>query len=344
VNKKNFMVGLTVLVAAGIFAWMILRFGAKTASIFAPPQEQVQIDAPRVDGLAEGSPLTYQGVVVGRVLHLQRNASGNGITVLALLSTQPPVPVNVNAEIEITNLLSSTATVSLELRKDLKTGVYQRPVFLKPGTPYPVIHAAYVGLQLQLFPPTYGNTAEQIAHAATAIADFGQEVRQRQILLHLDQAVQNVNAQATRAGQVLQSIQEVLGDPNIQHDLRQVVANALKVSEQWVQFSNGLPKLLQQASQVEANANGAITHVQGRVDELSKQIGDQLTEVSRLLDSVHSIAEKINQGQGTAGLLLNDPKLYQGLVDASRQLNVDLQDLDRLMEQWEQEGVPLKLK
>ena len=46
---------------------MILQFGAKGASIFSAPQSSVEIDAPRVDGLSEGSALTYQGVVVGRI-------------------------------------------------------------------------------------------------------------------------------------------------------------------------------------------------------------------------------------------------------------------------------------
>jgi hypothetical protein len=41
---------------------------------------------------------------------------------------------------------------------------------------------------------------------------------------------------------------------------------------------------------------------------------------------------------------MNDPRLYQSLVDTSRELNATVTDLRLLIEQWEQEGVPLKLK
>jgi hypothetical protein len=40
---------------------------------------------------------------------------------------------------------------------------------------------------------------------------------------------------------------------------------------------------------------------------------------------------------------VNDPKLYQGLVDVTQQLNLTVTDLRRLVQQWEQEGVSLKL-
>ena len=40
---------------------------------------------------------------------------------------------------------------------------------------------------------------------------------------------------------------------------------------------------------------------------------------------------------------MNDPKLYQALVDSSRELNATIVDLKRLVEQWEQEGLHFKL-
>jgi hypothetical protein len=54
--------------------------------------------------------------------------------------------------------------------------------------------------------------------------------------------------------------------------------------------------------------------------------------------------EKVDKGQGTAGQLVNDPKLYQSLNDTARQLDKTVADLQRLIEQWEQEGIDLRLK
>ena len=42
--------------------------------------------------------------------------------------------------------------------------------------------------------------------------------------------------------------------------------------------------------------------------------------------------------------MVNDPKLYQSLVDSARELNLTIVDLRRLIDQWEQEGASIKLK
>jgi hypothetical protein len=69
-----------------------------------------------------------------------------------------------------------------------------------------------------------------------------------------------------------------------------------------------------------------------------------MLQVSKSLDSIQAITGKVNAGEGTAGMLVNDPKLYQSLVENSRELNLTITDLRRLVDQWEQEGVTLKLK
>jgi hypothetical protein len=42
-------------------------------------------------------------------------------------------------------------------------------------------------------------------------------------------------------------------------------------------------------------------------------------------------------------LLLNDGKLYAGLVDVARELKGTTTDLQRLIDQWEQDGLSLNL-
>ncbi|KKL46294.1 hypothetical protein LCGC14_2346990, partial [marine sediment metagenome] len=63
-----------------------------------------------------------------------------------------------------------------------------------------------------------------------------------------------------------------------------------------------------------------------------------------LLTSLHRSAERIESGQGTAGKLINDPRLYEDLVEATGQLKTTLETLQKLLEKWDAEGVNLKLK
>ena len=80
-----------------------------------------------------------------------------------------------------------------------------------------------------------------------------------------------------------------------------------------------------------------------RIDQIGAQLGDRLAQMSTLLSTFQSVANKINQGQGTAGQLVNDPKLYEGLVETTRQLNATIADLQRLVQQWEEEGVSVRV-
>lgn len=343
-GRKNFMIGLTVAAALSIFVWMVLRFGTKTAGLFAPPQQDVVLDAPRVDGLSEGSPLTYQGVTVGRVIRLERNASGNGVSVYATIDTRPPVPMNIHAEVVTTNLIGGGAAIALELNKSFKTGADEEPRFAEPGTPRLRIPAVYVGLKLNLLPPQYEDVAVRISRAASAIADASDQISQRHVVEHLDQTIQSANDQITTAGRVLRNIEDILGDAKVQTDLRQTIANARKTSEQLARFSADLPKLSQQASGVLSDAHATLMDAQGHLDDLSRQLAGSLANASAVLDTIHDISQKIDKGQGTAGLLVNDPKLYVALLESSKQLNTNLLDLQRLLEQWEQDGLSLKVK
>ena len=45
-----------------------------------------------------------------------------------------------------------------------------------------------------------------------------------------------------------------------------------------------------------------------------------------------------------AQYVVNDPKLYESLVDSAKELNATISDFKRLVEQWEQEGISFKLK
>jgi ABC-type transporter Mla subunit MlaD len=86
-----------------------------------------------------------------------------------------------------------------------------------------------------------------------------------------------------------------------------------------------------------------VTKTQAHVDDISKNIDDRLLQVSRLLEQFQSIAGKIDQGKGTAGMLVNDSKLYENLAETSKELDQTVKALKGLIDQWTDEGVYLHL-
>ena len=96
--------------------------------------------------------------------------------------------------------------------------------------------------------------------------------------------------------------------------------------------------------QVEAQMESEVSQVRLEVDrDRAKDYGLAPGDVARLLETFQSVAGKIDHGQGTAGMLVNDNKLYQSLVDTAQEIKLTVNDLKLLIEQWTQEGVSLKL-
>jgi phospholipid/cholesterol/gamma-HCH transport system substrate-binding protein len=144
--------------------------------------------------------------------------------------------------------------------------------------------------------------------------------------------------------QDLKGVGDYVNDPKIGADLRASLENIRHISEKISKFTDRLDGIGDQASGAITDARTTVQDAKTDVEKLSRQVDDRMLEVAKALESVNSIITKVNTGQGTAGQLLNDPRLYQSLVDNSRELNATILDLKRLIEQWEQEGVTLKLK
>jgi len=176
-------------------------------------------------------------------------------------------------------------------------------------------------------------------------------VRESNLIPQLSQTVVSVREQVVKAGALIDSMQGVVGDPTLQGDVKSAITSFRATAETAASITQSLKNLGQQVNDLTAegkvtikSAQGTIATVDVRIDDLSKSLSSRLEEISAVLKSVQQITTKVDAGQGTAGQLVNDPKLYEGLVDSAKLLNATITDLKRLVEQWEQEGVSLKLK
>jgi phospholipid/cholesterol/gamma-HCH transport system substrate-binding protein len=322
------MVGATVLIGLVVLAWMILQFGGKVVTPLAPARLGVQFDTPRADGLAEGSQVTYRGVSVGQVTAITRSSDGKNVVIKAEIDTQPPLPANVRGEIRTMGLIGTGAQLAVELTDPEPQGQ------LHPGDH---IATAYMGGFSSMLPPEF-------AEAAAEFRKVAEQLRQSKLVEHIDEQVQH-------AGKMIDSIQKYTDDEKNRQNLQASIENmrtatetANRISKNLEEFSTNLNKISDDTRGAITDARATIQKTDTRIDDIAKQSMARLEQISKLLEQFQSIAGKIDKGQGTAGALVNDPKLYQGLVDTTQELKLTIADLRRLAEQWEQEGLSLKMK
>jgi phospholipid/cholesterol/gamma-HCH transport system substrate-binding protein len=262
--------------------------------------------------------MTYRGVIVGKVNAIKRAEDGKSVVVDAEVDRKPPLPANLEGEITIISALGGTSMMVLQLVGPEEKGR------LEPGAQ---IHAHFVGLAM--LPPEF--------------AELARELRVTSAQFRESKIIDNVNEQVTRAGKLLESTNQLISDPKLREDIKATMSNIRQASETINRIGGKVDKLADEASTTMGDVRKAVNNTSANVDTIAKQTGDRLTQISKTLDHFQSIAAKIDNGQGTAGQLVNDPKLYQALVDSSRELNATITDLKRLVEQWEQEGLHFKL-
>ena len=151
--------------------------------------------------------------------------------------------------------------------------------------------------------------------------------------------------------EAMRALNDVVGDPEVKANLKQSLKNitaatetANKIAGNLEKFSRDLQAIGDETTITIKNAQGTIDKAGTHVDDLARKIDERMLQVAKLLSSFQSIAQKIDDGKGTAGALVNDKRLYESLVLTSEQLNEMMKDLNRLVEQWEQEGATFKLR
>lgn len=318
-KKRNLIVGVVVLFSILALAWMILKFSSQTFSSMFAKTMPFKIEADRADGLSEGSTIMYLGVPVGRVTGIHRLGTNRGVMIDAVLNEGEQLPKNITGYIRPQGALGTSAFIGFETRIDPVTKKPQEPSSEKLTTGEKVMA---VNRNTGFLPPEF--------------ADVARTVQEQKLVQHLDETI-------SRAGDALQSFNKLISDQKLRTDLANTLESASKTGENLQKFTLRLDVLATQTEEALKSFRQTADISGKRVDELSRQVGDRMTQLGDLLEKVNSIATRVDKGEGTLGLMISDARLYESFVDTGKTLSLTAGDLRRLVDQWEKEGLTLKL-
>ena len=345
-NKRNLMVGIVVLGGMGVLAWMILKFANQAATFFLTKGTRVTVVSDRADGVSEGSAVYYRGVNVGRVLAVNLT-DDQTVRIGVIIDQDRPVPANVEGIIRTGNLLSASASIFLE-------PVHQVAAQVDAAATAPT---SSPGRMLQ-----EGDVLKATMPSGNALLpeEFNESLREfqeRKLIQHVDEAIVTIREQAIKAGQLMDSIREITGDQEVRGDLRQTMSNlrtateqATRVAQNLEKFSGDLNGLSKQASETITDVHAAVADARKtletsnrQVELTAKNVNGRIEQIGKLLEQFQGMAAKVQRGEGTAGMLINDARLYENMAATAADLNLMVADLRRLVQQWEQEGISFKL-
>jgi phospholipid/cholesterol/gamma-HCH transport system substrate-binding protein len=328
---KNVAVGLTVIVALALLGGMILIFAGVPGLLTGG--YQVRITLPEAGGVVEGDRVYLSGIPVGKIkdIGFLGGDATRGIVVVATIEHDVNLPANITAEVRQQFVGgASIALVPLEPPARDEQG----KLVLLPR------RGAVIAGKVQS-----GDIIAQLRPAVDAIQTLAANLN----AMLTDTQAQTAPSTGPTTIATQPSVREILTRINTAVE----AAGAMMDADNQANFKAALANL----AKASASANEAMTaarefikkadkQVEGtsaRVDELVDKFITGSERLSEVLASLNRAVTKIESGEGTAGRFLNDPRLYNTLVDSVTNLDQLVKDLQKLVEEWRASGVKVKM-
>lgn len=153
----------------------------------------------------------------------------------------------------------------------------------------------------------------------------------------LNPTIENVNRTIKNLDSTIKKIGTIFDDnanKNISAILKELAETSARLNAMLKPGTGSLAKTMQNIEGTTRNLNqnndsitALINNITKVSNDLSKaQIEKSITALSSAAENLNSILLSVKEGKGTAGMIMNDKKLYENLNSTANSLNVLLQD------------------
>jgi len=243
----------------------------------------------QVEGLSPSSAVTISGLQIGSVTNIKIRNDAKLVVTMNIKNDFPFSKTSI-AEIYGGDLIGGKSIAIVPDFKNKKQAI-------SGDTLQGEIEAGLLELvndqlaPLQTKVESVVSSVDTLVRSVNYVMDTGTRESIKKSINDFNKTVMHLNSTAENVDFVLSENLE---------DIQTTIHNASETSKKLKQFSDTLSKV-----------------------ELNKMVND----IDKTLVSIQNITQKIDQGDGSLGKLINDDKLYVNLEKASKQLEELLQDL-----------------
>lgn len=296
--SKEIKVGLSIVIAAVVF-FAGLRF-FQNVPIFKSSYA-LKTEFEDAGGLVAGNPVLMKGVNIGTVETVRLDLKDQVVRINFRVEEDVSVPEGSYAEATGFSALSG-------VRLSITPGPASNPS-LPPGSTIPG--------------PPEGGILEQLSNAGPRLVQSADStLTDASVAMQaLSQKLNNPNSNLNSLIQALDATSRNLADATDQETLGRTLDNLRAVTEDLRRLSGESEAAEDSLSQ--NNLGQTMARLNRSLDKLDRN----LANLERSTVALGDITEKMNNGDGTAGRLINDPSLYNKLDSAATQANSLLRDL-----------------
>jgi len=299
------IVGVFVIIAVIAFFWMVFKFGDLPGFVSEIKSFEIRIQFPTAPGVQRDTPVRLCGYQIGTVTQV------NPPTVLQDLDTKQSyyqTLVIVSIDNRFKNNIPDNVTAKLVTRG---------------------LGSSYIDLEVLSLEAPKGKVLVEgsLLQGSTGVSNefFPAETQKKleELIVNISEFVKNSN--------------EIVGNSENQSNLKATLANLSEASKHAIESM----KTLQEAT---AAGRTLIQNVDNRTDRLTESLVVTSDKLAQVMTNLDSILVKINEGQGTAGKLVNDGRLYEQFLQNSKELDILLKEIRLFVTESKKKGIPFKLK
>jgi phospholipid/cholesterol/gamma-HCH transport system substrate-binding protein len=318
----QFRVGVVVLATAIIAGILIVLFGDLPSLVQATYPLKMRFADAR--GIADGTPVRKNGILVGRVSDVTLDERG-GVSVVAEIDSY--VPVYRDEQPRIATTLLGDAEIQLVpgvirpprqrvAEDEVLTGAVSRD-------PFDMVTA---------LEPKLGSALESLTEASVAVTKLSGDIDR--LLLgdgnNFGELVRKTDKALDDFSQAMANINDVMGDPQTRENLKRTLSEMPQVLGDLRTTVQGMGTTLDTADRNLRNLEGLTRPLGERGAGMVAQIDATIGRLDEVLQQAVFFTKALNESDGTLGRLVRDPRVYEDLATAAanvKNLSSDLRPI-----------------
>ncbi len=343
-SARNFLVGIFVLTALSVLAVLMVWFGEAPSWLGGGEWSLRIVGVTGLSGINEGSPVSLNGVEIGRVKQLEfENPSrpDQGVVIVAGIKRGYLVPRGAFAKVYGATLGIGTGRIEIVVEK----GGAVEPLPFESA----VIHGEMRSVIGELISKDLVRSVQRtiteigdLAAAATPVAEHLAEFLESRPVFDVDRAAEegarlqaNLTTVVERLDRLVTNVNAVLGDEHVQDDVRAAVRDLRQTTSS---LKETVELWKHETKRLSDNINRRVDRTGDQLDAAFRDLHDVLANLDEASSSLARVLNRVDRGEGTMGLLARDERLYESGVLALDRLAELAATLQRILGQAERDG------
>jgi phospholipid/cholesterol/gamma-HCH transport system substrate-binding protein len=315
----QFRVGVMVLATAIIAGILIVLFGDLPSLVQATYPLQMKFDNAR--GVAEGTPVLKNGILVGRVASVSLDELG-GVSVIAAIDSYVPIYHDESPRIKTT--LLGDAEISLVPGRIVPPRVRLGPDDVLTGAVSRDPFEVFSDLE-----PKLGLALDSLVSASSTVSRLADDIDR--IMVDDGKRIGEMMDKTERAldgfSIAMTNVNDIMGDAEARQNLKNSINALPTVLDDLRGAVSGISSTIDSADRNLRNLEGLTKPLGDQGEAMVSRLNGTIGRLDEVLSQVAGFAKALNDSDGTLGRLVKDPGVYEDLSVAATNVKRLTQEL-----------------